>query len=476
MNSPSRLKNRATVFTLKDSTFEASKFKKNLPLFLIYISGIFLFALVLFFTHRIPGDDLVFPNQIKPYASVFDWVSYRYQSWSGRIFSESFVYIFSILPVLFWKITSLIFYATFSFYLFLYYRAFAKYHDPTKDRVMMTFALVLPLLLDPHALSDGMIWITGSMNYFWPTALALIGFYPFLYLSIRKKLPQWLFCAFGFVASIVAACSQEQVGLILVTAVLVFCVYIFIHGSRAKTTRMFILLQTLMTVFSFIISVIAPGNKARVASEAAARLPDFYRTPLAEHAEYAYRWFIDSTINHLGLVLAINWLLLVILFIHKKNTKAVSPLDYTAFCILFISTLFVSFKGFGGVSYLFNFYPTWKPHAPTISLILLIPWTISLLTTVLSPVILFGKKSVGLVVSLLYAVAFASIFIIVLSPSIYASGVRVLYAPSIFIVLIGYYYFEKVFEKYRYTGFIIVSAALCLAVFQYLYILGRTFR
>ncbi|MDB5161609.1 MAG: hypothetical protein JWM52_117, partial [Candidatus Saccharibacteria bacterium] len=83
------------------SIFGSVKKNKNLIILIgIYLLGIALFSILIHTVVRIAGsDDVVFQKQISPYATVFDWVNYRYHSWSGRIFAESFVYIFSPLPI-----------------------------------------------------------------------------------------------------------------------------------------------------------------------------------------------------------------------------------------------------------------------------------------------------------------------------------------------------------------------------------------
>ncbi len=93
----------------------------------IFIIGVLIYSVLISLTHILIGsDDTVFPVQTHPYANVFDWVSYRYLNWSGRIFSEAFVYIFIHLPFIFWKIASILIYSLFVLAVFGYYRLFAQ--------------------------------------------------------------------------------------------------------------------------------------------------------------------------------------------------------------------------------------------------------------------------------------------------------------------------------------------------------------
>lgn len=435
---------------------------------LIYSVGLLFFGILLVFIQRLPkSDDFVFQIQIQPFPTLFDWIQYRYETWSGRIFAETFVYIFSPLPLYFWKIVSLLLYALFSGYTFLYYALFTKKRSYIKDCLMMALALVLPLIMDTHVLMDGMLWVTGSMNYFWLAAFALVSFYPVAYFVIKKHAPHWAVTTVGLLCAVIAASSQEQVGAIATTLSLLFSGYVLFIVNKGRKFPIYLSSFTLVFVVAFLTGITAPGNHERLQAETLLRIPDFYTVPLLDHITYGYRWFIDALINHLGFLLVASWVLLLALFANKKHAQRLDRLDYAVMAILGISVLFICLRGYEAVSYWFNFYPTWKASPPHRSLIVLMPWTIALLTTLVAPIVLYRNSAKGALLSLLYGATAASTAIITLAPTVYASGLRTLYIPSIVLMFVVYILFDTTVDQNKKLGYIVFTAIVCLAASQY---------
>ena len=436
---------------------------------LIYSVGLLLFGILLVFIQRLPkSDDFVFQIQIQPFPTLFDWIQYRYETWSGRIFAETFVYIFSPLPLYFWKIVSLLLYALFSGYTFLYYVLFTKKRSHIKDCLMMALAMVLPLIIDTHVLMDGMLWVTGSMNYFWLAAFALVAFYPVAYIVIKKHAPHWAVTVIGLLSAVVAASSQEQVGAVVTTLSLVFTCYVFFIVNKRKKFPVYLSAFTLVFIVAFLFGITAPGNHERLHAETLLRIPDFYTVPLLAHIQYGYRWLIDALINHLGFLLITSWVLLLALFASKKRGNKLDKLDYAVMTILGVSVLFVCLRGYEAVSYWFNFYPTWKANPPHRSFIVLLPWTAALLATLVAPIVLYRKNAKGPLLSLLFGATFASTAIITLAPTVYASGLRTLYVPSIILIFVVYILFDSATDQYKKFGYIVFTAIVCLAASQYI--------
>jgi hypothetical protein len=302
---------------------------------------------------------------------------------------------------------------------------------------------------------------------------ALVAYYPFCYFAVRKKLPHWTLCLISLLSTIVAASSQEQIGAILVTLSVVSVTYFSSKHVVYKDSLLFLRCSTLIATLFFIFSTSAPGNHVRVATEAAKRIPDFYTIPLLSHIEYAYRWFLDSTINHSGLLLILFWLSILVLFTYQRRSARLTSLETAIMTILSLSLVFVSLNGFSGIGYWFNFYPTWNVHPPHISYIVLVPWTLSLAATIVAPIVLFRHKVLGLVMSLLCGAFFASEVLITLSPTMYASGVRVLYVPSIVLVLAIYLLVSRVYDKNERISVYALVVLSCLALSQYILLLNQ---
>jgi hypothetical protein len=446
--------------------------------YLLALSGIILLGLVLFLiliklTSRLTGtDDTIFQKQILPYHTLIDWVIYRYRTWSGRIFAESFVYIFSSAPLYFWKIASIGLYAVFSAMTFLYYRLFYGNRNKQKDFIMLALAFCLPFLMDTDVIRFGMFWVTGSMNYFWIVTFGLLGFYPIAYYVARHRLPHWAIVVSGILASIIAACSEEQVGMVLVGLSFAFLLYeLYMYKKKEHPITTYLIISTIIIFVSFLVSILSPGDAVRLKAETLHWQPDFYTIALPKHIEYAYRWFLEAIVNRMGVLLTISWGLLALLFIKKDNKTRLQNIVTYLLVIFFLVTLF---KSYLPVGYWFNFYATWKPKLPNLlSYVTFIPWLFAFIVTVAAPIILFGKKIKGSLFSVLFLAVFASTGLLTLSPTMYASGLRTLFVPSVILLLVVYLLTSEVIDKYTKYKYLLATIFITIAMFGYVYLAMR---
>lgn len=453
----------------------AQQHRHSLILASIYASGLLMFAVILLFVHRLPhSDDFAFQEQIKPFPTLFEWLNYRYNSWSGRIFAESFTYLFSPAPLLLWKLVSFVLYAVFSGFTFLYYLLFTTKRTRIKDYVMMGFALVLPLAMDDHVLKEGMLWVTGSMNYFWIATFALIALYPLLYYLRYRHLPHWLFVSISLPGAVIAASSQEQIGIAVIGVLISTLGYVlYSHRYSDNKALSYLVLLLFLMVASFAFDILAPGNKLRISAEIMARLPDFYTIPLVDHIHYGYRWFLDTFINRSGFLLLFYWFLLLVLFWDKGKQAKLDKRDISVGVVLALATLFGSLKGYGASVYLFNFHAIWHYQAPLHTYVTIIVWTTALLATACAPLILYRKKIFGYLLSLLFVLVVFLTILITLSPTMYASGFRVFYVPSVVLMFLAYLLIDRIYDQRRQVAYMLLGALFCLAGAQYVLLIGK---
>lgn len=447
--------------------------KKYLPLVLlasILLAAVIFFGVLIMFVHRLSGtDDTVFPLQTAPYSSVFDWVDYRYHNWSGRLFAEAFVYLFSQVPTIFWKIVTLALYGLMGLTLYLYYRLFGNHSDNQRKYIMLTTAMALPFLIDPGVIFHSTFWITGSMNYFWIAAFGIIGFYPLAYLAVKHTTPKWYITLISSLSAIIAASSQEQIGAIMTLASAVFATYIiFTIWKHTKKIPLYPIIFFVIIAFCFSIQALAPGNSIRIEAEIIRWLPDFRAASLLERATYSVRWVLDALINHMGILLLGIWGILITLFTRKTKKDW---LDYTFMLILSIAGTLLLIKGFGDIHVLYEFYPSWKPHIPSVlSSFIIIPWIVIVSLTLIAPSILY-RQARGYLITLLMLAAVAATIIVTLSPTVYISGLRTLFMPSITLALTFFLLLSTLLNTYVKSRLIIMGSVLTIAAVNYFLVL-----
>jgi hypothetical protein len=67
-------------------------------------------------------DDVHFAKNINPFDTVWEWVAHRYDTWSGRLFPEVWLYFYTTAPLDAWRLTTLLLIAVFVVMLVAYGR------------------------------------------------------------------------------------------------------------------------------------------------------------------------------------------------------------------------------------------------------------------------------------------------------------------------------------------------------------------
>jgi hypothetical protein len=81
--------------------------------------------------------------------------------------------------------------------------------------------------------------------------------------------------------------------------------------------------------------------------------------------------------------------------------------------------------------------------------------------------ILFEKQNKGRLLSILYLFAFTSIGLLTMSPTMYASGWRTVFVPSVILMLIAYLLIGEVIDKYTKYKYHLVIVIIFMAYTAY---------
>lgn len=450
---------------------ELFKSRANIKLISIFVGGIILFAFLLFITDRRPeSDDIVFQSQIAPYQQLIDWISYRYNNWSGRIVPDSLIYYFSQAPLVLWKLVSLVIYSSFVVLSFLFYRLFSRKTSLKKDLLIASGVVMIPFLMSSEALVDGTLWVSGSMNYFWIIPMVLLALYPIVHFVMKKELPRPAILFVSLIASAIAASSQEQIGFLLCSVAFSLCLYTVIKSAASLPRLTIVYMSAQLTIMAafFLVSILAPGNDLRIETEIAKWIPDFNHVPLVDKLDYSTRWILDRIFNQASLlILLISFALAAIIVLKKRKTH----MDYFFFIALLIITCFLALKGNEAFQIWFNFYPTWKhENLPLIAYLMLIPWLASLFIIIGAPFRIGKYHPRFWFISTLIFISFAAIALITLSPTLYASGLRVIYVPSISLFFVILLLLEYLYDLKKKLVIFIIGIITILFSAQYLHV------
>lgn len=408
-----------------------------IPPLIAGVVGVVPFIAVTLAVQRIPGgDDYIFARDSAPFDTVFAWVAHRYEIWSGRIFPEAFLYFFSPAPLALWKLVTILLFVAFVALLYAYLRLCVPAAPWQRNVMMVLVACALLFLLDAGTVTSGAFWVTGSMNYFWLIPFALAAFYPVARFALRGRLPPWYVSAIAFVSGFVAASSQEQIGAVLLVLVVIALGRQIARAVRARATRdahlWYFGALTAVVLAGFVILMLAPGNSLRMAVDALVWRPDYYTTPFAERLHYGLRFVVDALVNRGGVALASVWTLLLVAVAVKARRNR---WDVVVIVIGALGLTTVAMRALATSAPLFDFYATWKPTIPgVLPYVVLIFWTALLVLTSVAPAMVFRNQR-GVFFSLLLLAALAAVAVITQSASMYASGPRILFVPSMLMLL-----------------------------------------
>ncbi len=412
------------------------KYLHNLLIFLIYIIVIILVMKGKGFlsTH----DDAWFPSNYSRFHSLIDWLTYRYNTWSGRLAIEMVLPYVLKANVWGWRFLNVGAFLIMTFCIFSLGGGHGKLQTPKKQWLVWMFILFMVFVTKRGVLEPAMFWATGSMNYLWPTACLCAALIPFSHLLEGRNAPIWIW--FVILLPAIYASYQEQTALIL-TSFSVFS--LVVYRVTAKRISIPGLILAGVMIFNLIILVSAPGNFVRMEMEVLKFFPDFNSMRILQKAYYGANytllnhWLYDSVRPFL-----IITLLTCYLGFRKSTSKVVRtatccPLLYILFCIIFTEVLGREFAQILNL----NIYGTIESLTGTKTFDLnFIPVVTGISIMLLIPTIwfwLFRNSETLVKLILFYFAGICSSFIISFSPTMFASGFRVFFVPDMMMIIVG---------------------------------------
>ena len=409
----------------------------------ITILTVLVFAvclLMLSLIHYSDGDDTFF-LQYCGSMGIFEYLKWRYETWTGRMISEGMMHIFFNRDLWFWRIVNAGMLTALPLALVL-----VKNKISGKKQVFGVWvALLFYLLIDINTFGYSCVWITGSMNYLWPSvcgvlALATVAEEAFSPIKERSKGSGLYFLSIP--CTLMAAMSSEQMGAVI----LAFC---FICIGRKFWNRqkasVWIFLQTASAAVAFAVSSLAPGNALRVEESVEVYLPQFYTLSFVEKLFMLIQWFVSSFANENAMLLTAIWIAGIFLLSARRKKEILSRKEkvrnsiFLSGCCVFGMIALAGKAGVNAVCDMGIHLAEMKgkleavPTAAGMSgmqWMALIWWSTALIFTFF---LLWELTNGRLVVLLTYLGAAACEGIMILSPTIYSSGERVFFVTGILL-------------------------------------------
>ena len=421
------------------------------------------------------GDDAFF-YQYTHEMGFFEYLSWRYQTWVGRMSGEAMVYIAFSLGIWFWRIVNAMMLVLLPCGVLTLAEKAAgirtKNFLPGESVAVVSGYLLMAIMTVGYAA----IWINGSIFYTWSFTCGIWALFPVADIVFDTgdggsgDHNTWHFF-YSIPCAVLASMSIEQMAAVLVTFE-VLAVLVVILRKHEKQRTILLIIQTAVTVVAFVILFLAPGNDIRVASEVQNWMPQYEELSFWEHLFVTVQWLVSSFANENRLLLFGIWLAGILHIICKNERKASDVACMTAAGLFSAAALlpFAGIKVFSDCGLHIADITVRLEQVPRIEEMHAANWFAMCwwIAALLFTCILIWKVSKhNVVLMLVWLGGIASEAIMHFSPTIYASGARVYYLTDwmcMFIILV--LAFKMPGKKWRDLYYSIVAG---LGVWNLLY-------
>ncbi len=300
---------------------------------MLWIAAGVAFFLVLRGVELSDGDDTYFYYYARS-MGFFEYLSWRYQTWVGRMAGETLVYLVFRSNIWLWRFLNACMMVLLPAGVlrlgckasgYRDYSAFLAGKDgwisPLSDIRYPLFMLVGYLLMNVMTVGYAAIWMNGSIFYTWtftagiwammPLADAVFGTGGFSAWQLLYALP----------CSVVAAMSIEQMGAVLLAFEVLAFVALVLSGKAGteKKAVSCILVQFAVTAICFALLFHAPGNAVRVETEIATWMPGYREMTFGEHVFLVAQWLLSSFAKENRMLFVLIWTAGIVLLGNKEE-------------------------------------------------------------------------------------------------------------------------------------------------------------
>lgn len=226
----------------------------NQPLYL-YI-GLFLFMLAYHsFLDTQLNDDIWFSHSLDN-RSLFEYLLWRYHTWSSRLLLETVLIFFVKGSPWLWRIfDSLV-------VVLLVYSLLELFSINNKYKGYEACIIIGLIGLYPFIELSSAGWVATTVNYLWPLAFGVYALIPIAKITKNKRIS--IFDEATCILSLLIACNAEQMAAIL------FCLYLFFFlfylkkdMFKEKRQKYYCICNMIVSFLSLIFIITCPGNDNR---------------------------------------------------------------------------------------------------------------------------------------------------------------------------------------------------------------------
>ena len=396
------------------------KIKNNrlLILFLFLVFSVFLLKHAMIDLNL--GDDLVF----RPFFTemgLFEFVKLRYMTWSSRILIECVLVCLLQFSDIIWKILdSLVFVLAF-------YSIIKLLNAQNKISIcVITFFLMVTFPFDYFG-SAG--WGATTLNYSWPLAFGLYSLCKLKDFTLNKYDMNFL-----WILALIFAANQEQMCSILFGFSIISFIYMYFKKKKFNI-RYFVYL--VIVILSLISHIICPGNAVRLAQEITSWYPTFCDLSIFTKISLGVLSTFSSIFISKEWVVLAFLLALILVSYNNGNVYARLSSLFSMISYVFLAYIYPALNA-GEMPSVLMRYTTSKIDKPLdIWFIIYVLFIAIFIISITFAMYHSLPKHTFILSGVFICAAFASRFIMGVSPTIYASGTRTFVFMYYLIIISG---------------------------------------
>lgn len=443
------------------------------------------------------GDDAYF-YQYTHSMGFFEYLSWRYETWVGRMAAEALVYITFNLGLDFWRLINALMLVLLPIGILRLAAKAARVpegslagwreHTPVCNSqhyyemgIGAAIAAVAGyFLMNINTLGYAAVWVNGSIFYTWSFTAGIWALMPFADFVFAEEKPvcdgkprmtmegcDWRKFLYTIPCAVIASMAIEQMGAVL----LVFEILALIYGiAKWRRVHPLLLAQTMVTMIAFVVLFAAPGNDIRVATEIVTWMPEYETMSLGQHVFITVHWMLSSFANENKLFFCGIWIVGILLLFQKKERRVADWVCIVLAVVFSIAALlpFADITVFSDMGMQYMNGTQRVDHVPVVeNLTGLVAfamcwWAVALIYTF---ILIWRASGCQIALLLAYLAGIASEAIMFCSPTMYASGARVYYLTDLLYLLIILAMIFGVKERrkqYLMYGLIVVMGILNL--------------
>lgn len=394
---------------------------KPLAAWLLYSSLIILFSILALKLRLMTyADDVVFSNALNN-TGLIDYLTHRYQEWSGRIVIDA-IMVTTITIHAFWKIMIPL------CLIFSGYLLWSITLKETINKHLGTLLAIFAILLISAPVADNaQWWVTGFYNYLLPVTCALLLLHSFLTPNIKKPI-----VALSILLSFIATSSEQVAILLLLCTPFIWAIN---HHHRASNTTLSI--GFIAIIIGSALTLLSPGSAARFYIEAYRYMPQIVDMNILQKSMIGVDRLVENMSVNRNLCFIMSAVSLLVFIIKNGKNDWMNKIHITVVASCLIAILITNATYFG------KFYTIDFAHIKVyFSYLFYLLALISMATGSIENI--KGERDYSAFVIIL---AGAVVTIAIgLSPTAYASGERVLYVLNISLIAYTLFNFKRAFK------------------------------